>query len=436
MLEGILSLMGSYNTVHSFCQNVSGLLRGKKDDSLQYLEKMNRNLEGIHNKFEQLSEHIIYAKSLNAVEDVTRTRQQKIEDLREARQYLEPVQQTLGQEIVSSAIVVTPEKMQQALQKNPWDVLMEVRPASFASKPPDSDSVPILFIHNNVQYIGWQKRGALRVMFDCELNELWLPPTPSLVSPTGTPLTQLTPMSKLKQGEFRDKLKDGTDAPAMVWLPKGKFKMGSNQYSSEKPIHEVTIDYEFAVGKYPVTFAEYDKFCDSTRQKKPEDEGWRRGNRPVIYVNWNDARDYCEWLSEQTGQVYRLLSEAEWEYACRAGSTGKYCFGDDVHQLASYGWFNGNSGGKTQPVGQKKPNQFGLYDMHGNVWEWCEDVWHENYNGAPNDGNAWLVGGDSKLHLLRGGSWGDDDNNLRCAARGRYDATLRNYYGGFRLSRM
>ncbi len=180
MVEGILSLMGGYNTVHSFCQNVSGLLRGKKEDSLQYLEKMNRNLEGIHAKFEQLSDHIVYAKSLSAVEDVTRSRQQKVEDLREARQYLEPVQQALGQEIISSAIVVTPERMQRALQKNPWDVLIEVRPASFASKPPDSDYVPILFIHNNVQYIGWQKRGALPVMFDCELNELWLPPTPSL----------------------------------------------------------------------------------------------------------------------------------------------------------------------------------------------------------------------------------------------------------------
>ena len=288
MLEGILSLMGSYNTAHNFCQNVSGLLLGKKDDSLQYLERINRNLEGIHNKFEHLSDHIVYAKSLSAVEDVTRTRQQKIEDLREARQYLEPVQQTLGQEIVSSAIVVTPEKMQQALQKNPWDVLMEVRPASFASKPPDPDLVPILFIHNNVQYIGWQKRGMLPIMFDCELNELWLPPTSSLVSPTGTPLTQLTPMSKLKQGEFRDKLKDGTDAPVMVWLPKGKFKMGSNEYydayeyEGEEPIHEVTIDYELAVGKYQVTFAEYDKFCDLTKRQKPEDEGWGRGNRPVI----------------------------------------------------------------------------------------------------------------------------------------------------------
>ncbi|MEZ5670986.1 MAG: SUMF1/EgtB/PvdO family nonheme iron enzyme [Thiotrichaceae bacterium] len=326
MLEGILTLMGSYNTVHSFCQNVSGVLRGKKDDSLQYLEKMNRNLEGIHTKFEQLSEHIVYAKSLNAVEDVTRSRQQKIEDLREARQFLEPVQRALGQDIVSSAIVVTPERMQRVLQKNPWEVLIDVRPVSFASRPSHPDLVPIMFIHNNLQYIGWQTRGMLPIMFDCELNELWLPPTPSLVSPAGTPLTQPAPNVRLKQGEFRDKLRDGTDAPAMVWLPKGKFMMGSNESDYEKPIHEVTINYEFAVGKYQVTFAEYDKFCDMTKRQKPKDEGWGRGSRPVIYVTWNDARDYCEWLSEQTGQVYRLLSEAKWEYACRAGEYGKILF--------------------------------------------------------------------------------------------------------------
>ncbi len=437
MVEGILSLMGGYNTVHSFCQNVSGLLRGKKEDSLQYLEKMNRNLEGIHAKFEQLSDHIVYAKSLNAVEDVTRSRQQKIEDLREARQYLEPVQQALGQEIISSAIVVTPEKMQQEFQKNPWDVLIEVRPASFASKPADSDLVPILFIHNNVQYIGWQKRGMLPIMFDCELNELWLPPTPSLVSSAGTPLTQPTPNLKLKQ-EFSDKLKDGTDAPAMVWLPKGKFKMGSNESRWEKPIHEVTIDYELAVGKYPVTFAEYDKFCDLTERQKPEDKGWGRGNRPVINVSWNDARDYCEWLSEQTGQCYRLLSEAEWEYACRAGSTGKYCFGDDVHQLGSYAWFYGNASGKTHPVGQKKPNAFGLYDMHGNVWEWCEDIWHGNYEGAPTDGSAWILGWWSlfQSHLLRGGAWDFNVNDLRCTYRKWYETTGGYGNSGFRISRM
>jgi eukaryotic-like serine/threonine-protein kinase len=248
------------------------------------------------------------------------------------------------------------------------------------------------------------------------------------------------PVISIQPGQvFQDKLKDGSLGPKVVWLPKGKFKMGSTGWFSdgtEKPIHEVSINYEFGVGQYQVTFAEYDKFCDATKREKPSDYGWGRGNRPVIVVNWNDATSYCEWLSEQTGEKYRLLSEAEWEYACRAGSTGKYCFGDDVNQLGNYGWYDKNSGNRTHPVGEKKANQFGLYDMHGNVWEWCEDVWHGNYNGAPVDGSAWMNGGESNRHLLRGGSRINYDLNLRCAFRKRFDTTPWDYFRGFRLSRV
>jgi len=234
---------------------------------------------------------------------------------------------------------------------------------------------------------------------------------------------------------FQDKLKDGGLGPKVVWLPKGKFKMGSNENDYEKPIHEVTIDYEFGVGQYQVTFVEYDKFCDATKREKPSDSGWGRGNRPVINVSWNDAKAYVKWLSEQTDQQYRLLSEAEWEYACRAGSTGKYCFGNDVNQLWNYGWYRDNSGKTTHPVGEKKANKFGLYDMHGNVWEWCEDVGHENYDGAPVDGSAW-VSGDRELRRLRGGSWGGNDDRLRCAYRFGDVTTIWSYYRGFRISRM
>ncbi len=244
---------------------------------------------------------------------------------------------------------------------------------------------------------------------------------------------------KPKAGDvFRDKLKDGSLGPEMVIVPAGKFNMGSNKggEDSEKPIHEVTIAYDFSVGKYPVTFEEYDRFCEAIGREKPSDSSWGRGKRPVINVNWNDAKAYCQWLSEQTGKKYRLLTEAEWEYACRAGSTGKYCFGNDVNQLKNYGWYDNNSGSQTHPVGEKKPNAWGLYDMHGNVWEWCEDLWHSDYQGAPTDGSAWVSGGTSDTHPLRGGSWYSYGAGLRCASRLGGFTTSGSFDGGLRLSRM
>jgi formylglycine-generating enzyme required for sulfatase activity len=129
----------------------------------------------------------------------------------------------------------------------------------------------------------------------------------------------------------------------------------------------------------------------------------------------------------------KLPTEAQWEYACRAGSTGKYCFGDDVNQLKKYAWYNENAGSKTHPVGEKLANSWGLHDMHGNVWEWCEDVWHENYNGAPVDGSAWLTGGDKDRRALRGGSWYYGDIVCRSAYHNRGVADFRNDDFGFRV---
>ncbi len=234
---------------------------------------------------------------------------------------------------------------------------------------------------------------------------------------------------------FRDKLKDGSLGPEMVQIPAGTFQMGSNDgESNEKPVHTVSVK-SFAMGKYEVTFEEYDKFCEATGREKPSDSGWGQGKRPVINVNWNDAKAYVKWLSEQTGKDYRLPSEAQWEYACRAGSIGEYSFGDDVNQLGNYGWYWDNSGKMTHPVGEKQANKFGLYDMHGNVWEWLEDKWHNNYKGAPSDGSAWMSG-DSNSHILRGGSWDYGADSLRCAYRYRDDRPYRYYPGGLRFSRM
>jgi formylglycine-generating enzyme required for sulfatase activity len=137
---------------------------------------------------------------------------------------------------------------------------------------------------------------------------------------------------------------------------------------------------------------------------------------PVEKVSWDDAQAFCQKLSQITGKTYRLPTEAEWEYACRAGTTTRYYFGDNDNQLGDYAWYNGNSNNTTHPVGQKKPNGWGIYDMSGNVWEWCEDDWHDSYAGAPDDGSAWLTN-DNDYRMLRGGSWGDIPDLCRSAFR-------------------
>ena len=234
---------------------------------------------------------------------------------------------------------------------------------------------------------------------------------------------------------FRDI--DQSWCPEMVVLPAGTFMMGSAEsdeegFGDERPQHRVTIGAHFAVGRYPVTFEEYGRFAEATGAEKHEDEGWGRGRRPVINVSWEDAKAYVEWLSGETGEAYRLLSEAEWEYACRAGTETRYCFGDTI--TAKQANFDGKVG-KTTEVGSYPANPWGLYDMHGNVWEWTEDVRHDNYEGAPDDGSAWTEGGDSGRRVLRGGSWSYEPRNLRSAYRIGNIPGNRSGYLGFRVAR-
>jgi formylglycine-generating enzyme required for sulfatase activity len=200
----------------------------------------------------------------------------------------------------------------------------------------------------------------------------------------------------------------------MVGLPAGKFLMGSPDsaiYASdeEKPQHQVKVN-SFAIGKYPVTQAQYEAVMGTNPSRFKNNP-----QNPVEDVSWNDAQAFCQKLSQITGKTYRLPTEAEWEYACRAGTTTPYYFGDagtttpyyfgdDANQLGDYAWYFDNSQGTTHPVGQKKPNAWGLYDMSGNVWEWCEDNWHYSYIGAPRDGSAWLTN-DNDDKIVRGGSW-------------------------------
>ncbi|AUB80294.1 hypothetical protein THSYN_04545 [Candidatus Thiodictyon syntrophicum] len=179
---------------------------------------------------------------------------------------------------------------------------------------------------------------------------------------------------------LRDPLRDGPAGPAMVWLPGGTFTMGQDdsQWDDEKPAHPVRLG-AFSIGQYPVTFAEFDRFCAATGRTQPEDRGWGRGERPVINVDWEDAKAYCGWLSKETGETYRLASEAEWEYACRAGTKTRWSCGDDESRLEDYGWYAKNAGDQTHPVGEKRPNAWHLHDLHGNVWEWCRDWYAADY---------------------------------------------------------
>jgi formylglycine-generating enzyme required for sulfatase activity len=244
---------------------------------------------------------------------------------------------------------------------------------------------------------------------------------------------------------FRDPLKIGGEGPLMMLIPAGRFLLGSppdepERSTDEGPQHEVHIAKPFAMGVYAVTFDEYDRFCESTDRQKAGDNAWGRGNRPVIKVSWNDAQAYCAWLSHQTGRAYRLPSEAEWEYACRAGTTTPFHFGPRITtEQANFDGnytYNGSAKGeyreKTTPVGAFPPNAFGLHDMHGNVWEWCQDAWHDSYDGSPTDGSAWECG-EGVPRVLRGGSWGYDPRRCRAAVRVSFVPGLRNGFIGFRV---
>jgi formylglycine-generating enzyme required for sulfatase activity len=243
----------------------------------------------------------------------------------------------------------------------------------------------------------------------------------------------------LKPGTvLRDKLKDGSQEPEMQVIPPGMFLMGDidgcgNEY--ERPVHPVRIISPFAIGRYEVTFEEYDRFATAMGRELPGDYGWGRRQRPVINVSWNDAVEYAKWLSAQTGKRYRLPSEAEWEYAARSGGKEERWAGTSREQeLSEYAWYVANTDFKTQPIGGRKPNGLGLYDMSGNVQEWVQDWWHFNYDDAPKDGSAWLQGENDIERVMRGGSWNDVPGFLRSSFRYRDSATFRNWNIGFRLA--
>ena len=237
--------------------------------------------------------------------------------------------------------------------------------------------------------------------------------------------------------------RDCEECPEMVVVPAGSFVMGSpaseeGRHDDEGPQRRVTISKPFAVGKYEVTFGDWDACvaAGGCNRHRPDDGGWGRGWRPVMNVTWDQAKAYVGWLSRKTGESYRLLSEAEWEYAARAGTRTRYHWGDSVgrNRANCRGCGSRWDGNGTAPVGSFSANAFGLYDMHGNVWEWVEDCWHDSFAGAPSNGSAWVTGGSCSLRVFRGGSWFSDPRNLRSAVRGRSGSGNR-VDVGFRIAR-
>ena len=233
--------------------------------------------------------------------------------------------------------------------------------------------------------------------------------------------------------------------PEMVPIPTGDFRMGDIQgggFPWMSPVRTVQINYRFAIGRYEVTFEEFDQFATATGKKLPNDMGWGRGRRPVINVSWQDAVDYATWVSEQTGNRYRLPTEAEWEYVARAGGDTAYWWGNNMIPGMANCLICGSQWDdkQTATVGSFKPNNFEIYDTAGNVWEWTEDCWHENYKQAPIDGSAWLKarGGDCRQRVIRSGAWNTElvrsANRFKVFANFRGIPGTRNDFTGFRLS--
>lgn len=263
------------------------------------------------------------------------------------------------------------------------------------------------------------------------------------------------PLSSWRVGaRFSDALNSGGRGPEMVVIPAGRFYMGcvsgmgcSNR---ERPIRDVSIAQPFGVSIHEVTLDEYDRFTAAADRPPVDDGGWGRGRRPALNVSWSDAQEYVAWLSRETGGAYRLLSEAEWEYVTRAGSTTQFHFGDRPMDLCRYAnhadvslpehveWRNTLCSDRvaleTAEVGSYAPNPWGLHDLHGNVWEWVEDCWNGSYEEAPIDGSAG-TDGDCSRRVLRGGSWNNRPALLRAAGRNGVGVGERGLNIGFRVAR-
>ena len=327
-----------------------------------------------------------------------------------------------------------------------------------------------LIVNQEVLDKGWVGETSyfyeIRATVRGQVPDDWRPGVPS--SAPAVRGSRLNRTGRRVGGTFRD----CATCPQMVVVPVGSYRMGSpssevERWSGEEPVHRVTIGQPFAVGVYEVTVGEDGRFVGATGHaggnscsvwaggsfgfeersgRSWRNPGFRQTERaPVVCVNWADARAYVRWLSQQTGQSYRLLSEAEWEYVARAGTTTARYWGESASGQCEYAngadsstnfdWIGCSDGhARTAPVGSLRPNAFGLYDVLGNVWEWTQDCWNASYAGAPSDGRSWERGACSH-RVQRGGSWSNGPENLRSATRFRNTADGRFDFLGFRIAR-
>jgi formylglycine-generating enzyme required for sulfatase activity len=260
---------------------------------------------------------------------------------------------------------------------------------------------------------------------------VWIVKTP----PTPAPTNVVSTISRDRERGLKpkDTFKECSNCPQMIVVPAGFFTMGSPA-SGEGPQHRVTFARPFAVGQFALTFEEWDTCVadGGCNGYKPSDQRWGRGRQPVINVSWDDAKGYVAWLSKKTGKPYRLLTDAEYEYAARAGTQTAYPWGNEIgkNNANCVGCGSQWDGKQTAPVGSFPPNGFGLYDMVGNVWQWTEDCYHEDSDSVPTDGSAWTTG-DCGDRVVRGGSWSDVPGDLRSARRVWDSTDDRSRYWGF-----
>ncbi len=330
---------------------------------------------------------------------------------------------------------INPTESKRVVRGGSWITgAVNCRSASRASRPMDARNGytgfrVILVEGSNAA----QKSGSFQAVSN---------PTPSPVAPMSPslPATSMisAPTATLARGSGSRELSDQPRNRALVigrgikievaLIPAGEFQMGSNDYENERPIHTVTLPQPFYMGKFPVTQEQWKTVMGTNPSN------FKRNDNPVENVSWLDIQEFLKKLNERKeGFYYRLPSEAEWEYACRAGSDANFCFGGGKQMLIEYAWYNENSNDTTHPVGKKRANAFGLHDVHGNVYEWCEDWYHDTYAGAPTDGNVWDDGEDHEYRVLRGGSWSYYASYCRSSFRYRATPDSRRSNQGFRV---